>query len=165
MLRFSLLVALVASAAARGTGAQVAAVPQWLGMDAPALSAAVGSESDAAQVVAQAIAQFLALPPAAASVTVAASQIPAAWLPTIPDVRFVRLDDKAIVAHHDRCRPVMWVRMGRVENSLVVTVAAGTKCRTRGLEYRFRRVAERWQRDSSGVGGGFASQGSDCGCP
>jgi hypothetical protein len=128
------------------------------------LSSIAGGESATASVVSIALGQFLAQSHGPRTVTLAASQIREAWLPTIPGVRFARVDEEAIKTHHSQCGTFMWVKIDRTESNLVVTVGEGTKCRSGGRSFRFVRESNGWQPDNSGIGAGFGSGTSHCEC-
>jgi hypothetical protein len=165
MTRFRVVVALCAVVAtSRSGGAQLTLVPAGSIATAQELSSMAGGESAAASVVSKALEQFLAPSHSPRTVTLAASQIREAWLPTMPGVRFVRLDEEAIKTHHSHCGTFMWVKIDRAENGLIVTVGEGTKCRSGGQSFRFVRESNGWQPDRSGIGAGFGGGTSHCEC-
>ena len=165
MTRFLVAVALCAVVATNQTGAaQLTLEPAGSIASAQELSSMAGGESAAASVVSMALERFLAQSHGPRTVTLAASQVREAWLPTMPGVRFARLDEEAIKTHHSQCGSFMWVKIDRAENSLIVTVGEGTKCRSAGQSFRFIRESNGWQPDRSGIGAGFGGGTSHCGC-
>jgi hypothetical protein len=124
----------------------------------------VGGESAAASVVSKALEQFVAPSHEPRTVTLAASRVPEAWLPTITSVRFVRLDDEAMASHYRRCGMFLWVKIDRAKNRLIVTVGEGTKCLNGGRRLQFLRRKNGWQLENSGTGAGFVGGTDHCQC-
>ena len=122
----------------------------------------VGSDSDAAVVVSQAIAGFLE-PKGARTVTVFESQVLASWLPVLPGVEFVRMGDAEVKSHYAGCGRYLWLAVNRTNDRLEVGVGEGNKCGGAGGGMPFQRTPAGWVRDS-GLGSGFASGGSHCQC-
>jgi len=166
MKRLWLLLALVALGSSTRSDAaqQLTQAPRWFPLRASELAAIAGSETEAAAVVSQAVAHFVAQSPRPRTVTLAASQIREPWLPAIPGVRFVRFEDEAMKVHYNQCGHVMWLTIDRSGENLVVIVREGTKCRGGGREFLFRREAGTWQIDIGGISGGFGGGTGHCGC-
>jgi hypothetical protein len=127
------------------------------------IASIVGSDSDAAVVVSQAIAGLLE-PKGTRTVTVFESQVLASWLPVVPGVEFVRMGDAEVKSHYAGCGRYLWLSVNRTNDRLEVTVGEGNKCGGAGQGMPFKRTPAGWVRDFSGLGSGFASGGSHCEC-
>jgi hypothetical protein len=165
MTRFLMVVALSAVVATTRSGAaQLTLEPAGSLATAQELSSMAGGEVEATSVVSKALEEFLAQSHGPRIVTLAASQIREAWLPTLAGVRFARLDERAITTHHSQCGTFMWVKIERAQSNLIVTVGEGTKCRSGGQSFRFTRESNGWQPDRNGIRAGFTSGTSHCEC-
>jgi hypothetical protein len=96
-------------------------------------------------------------------VRVVASQLPAAWLPAIPDVQFDRVN-RATITGYRECLRLLWVRSTeRSAQILKVTIVEGTKCVLNGLTFRFDKTSDGW-RIKEEVPSGFVSGAGHCQC-
>jgi hypothetical protein len=140
----------------------------WLTDQGPSLLSAheivsiVGSEATAAVVVSQALRHVLE-PTGARTVSVFASQIPAAWLPALPGVEFVRMSDADMRSHYARCGEYLYLAANKTGEKLVLTVVEGNKCQRHGQEVWFRQTPSGWVLDFSHLGG-FGGGSTDCSC-
>ncbi|SRR5712691_9520112 len=157
-----LLIVLCVAATLQGSRVPLNLPPAGLMPTAEELSETVGSESDAASIISQALAGFVAQAPPSATVTVLASQIPSAWLPSMPNVQFIRLDDEGMQSHYNGCGAFLWVNIDHSCGQLVVRVGEGKKeCLKRVQAYRFTWTLKGWQLGRGGTG---LIQPFDCEC-
>jgi hypothetical protein len=132
---------------------------------------AMGDETTAVAIVSQALAETFWWRPNMTP-TVIGSQIPAGWLPLIPNVTFVRLTDDEVRAHLQQCGRLLFINsLNRSGDVVSIAVAEGTRCVDSGLDLRFHRSADRWQSETApdvngniGLPGGFAGLTGGCSC-
>jgi hypothetical protein len=134
-------------------------------LTADQITAEAASESTAATLVAQALAEWMRLHPNTTTPLIA-SQIPEQWLPTIPGVQFVRLSDDAARVHLQECGKLLFVhslKLTAIEQA-TVGLADGTPCSVQGMFLRFQRLRDGWHFVTEGVDGGFVSVTGHCQC-
>jgi hypothetical protein len=134
-------------------------------LTADQLTATAGSDDAAAAILSQALAEYIRIFPSETT-TVIGAQIPERWLPTHPELRYLRLTDEQARAHLQQCGRVLYVQSfsAITPERITITVAAGNRCNVSGLDFPFRRLELRWRLDTQGARGGFSSGMSHCGC-
>jgi len=122
------------------------------------------TEAAASSIVSQALAEHVRIFPRKTT-TVIGAQIPEDWLPVIPGVRFLRLEDDAARAHLQECGRILYVNLFRLTDDVAtIAVAEGNSCSSSGLDFQFRRLADGWHLVTDGVQGGFGGGASGCAC-
>ena len=157
-----LLIVLGVAATLQGSRVPLKLPPAESVPTAEELSESIGGESDAASIISQALAVFVRQAAAPTTVTVLASQIPQAWLPSVPNVKFIRLDDEAMQSHYNGCGTFLWVNIDPSRGQLVTRVGEGKKrCEKRVQAYRFTWTSNGWQLGRGGTG---LLRALDCEC-
>jgi hypothetical protein len=126
--------------------------------------AAVGDTTAAGGLVARALRERLGEGHTGETVSVMRRQMPAEWLPLVPGVTFVLLDDVQAEAHWKACGNFLSIhRVARQGDELRLTVARGDRCSTSGIVASFTNAPNGWY-TTAGLAGGFAGSRGHCDC-
>ncbi len=115
---------------------------------------AIGSEDAARRIARDVIAEWM-LRPIRQSMgrvgtgTVIAEQLPAAWLPALPGVRFERLPvAQTQIPWATGCLPLLWIDAHASGGLLEVSLTEGNRCLRVGRRLEFEKSAKGWVRRS-----------------
>jgi hypothetical protein len=145
-------------------------------LDAAQIAAAAGSESAAAEIVRNAIAQDAVRRftnrSQASDVALVDSQWQEQWVPKTGvrnaadsrRVTFIRMAAAEAAAYYQHCGHLLLLRgFARVDNSLTVQIVDESLCSSSGTEMTFMNIDGHWRLD--GEPHGFGDVRSSCGCP
>lgn len=144
-------------------GAALAQPLEPLGLTSAETIAAIGNADDAADLVKRTIADLGTGRPPRPTTVVFANEIPANWLPVLPNHRFEILPESDVAKYVAGCGKHLFVHGAvRGRHGVAISVGYGNACSYSGTEKTFLRGPDGWE--NVPIAGGFVSGMPHCAC-